>query len=66
MPRPAGRDLDVNGVALCTATGNKILAGIVSDGPGGRLVAGLDFRTDTLPTCSTLRANAGQWTRAGP
>ncbi len=42
-----------NGVAVCTATGNQVAPGIVSDGSGGAVIGWSDSR---LPCCADIYA----------
>ena len=57
----------VNGVALCTATGNQFGPAIASDGAGGAIVTWQDFRGGNYDICAqrVTAAGAPQWTANG-
>ena len=59
---------DINGVPLCTATGQQVSPAITPDGSGGAIVAWNDARVGGGGRCYAQRVNAAgapQWTANG-
>jgi predicted lipoprotein with Yx(FWY)xxD motif len=58
-----------DGVAICTASNDQILSGIISDGAGGAIITWCDYRNGTAnPDIYIQRINAAgvvQWTADG-